>query len=572
MTALTRETSKMLVALNADVVGYSRLMADDLEVTTSVMGEYHRLVEREVEASEGSLVAFVGDNFMAVFDDVTAAMRAAIAISSEVEARNADVPHHRRVRFRMGIDRGEVAISEDGQYFGEALNIAARIQAIAQPGGLSISGEVYKALDEPELRFKAAGPRSFKNIPGTVPVYEFLDLPVEGHTKPRHPTLDSPTVAVLPIHTEKVDDELRSIADLLMAGVVHRLASIPRLGVVDATGSTGEENGATVQYMLESGIHQFRDNIRVYSKLVDVATINVVFSHRWDATLDDVIGLSDRMPDDIARSLEVELIVGEPARIYAELADPASQEHIYKGWFELTAGTAEGWRRAIEHFGEVVEMHPDVTTGYALLAFAHWVGASDRFADDQRASFRKATEYARRGIETGDPTGLSQMVEAASLLSEGQIEEALERLEGVEITRPTCDVTYALEGSVRRYLGQWQRSLELIDRAMRLTQVTNPWYPTVQACALYIGDRFEDAASTAEAVLDHQPNNLEALLVLAAAQNHMGLDRRAAATAASIRDRYPAVDIGQWLGSNPYQDPTVVERWRQDLRALGLVG
>ncbi|HUO47165.1 MAG TPA: hypothetical protein VM470_10090 [Acidimicrobiia bacterium] len=125
--------------------------------------------------------------------------------------------------------------------------------------------------------------------------------------------------------------------------------------------------------------------------------------------------------------------------------------------------------------------------------------------------------------------------------------------------------------SATRYLGQWEKSVELLDRAMRLTQVINPWYPTIQACSLYIGHRLEGAASTAEAVLEHQPHNLEALLVLAASQHEMGLDRRARATAELVKERYPAMDVDAWLAAHPYQSPLLVERWRKTLTELGLI-
>jgi tetratricopeptide (TPR) repeat protein len=163
------------------------------------------------------------------------------------------------------------------------------------------------------------------------------------------------------------------------------------------------------------------------------------------------------------------------------------------------------------------------------------------------------------------------MAEAAVLIIERRFAEAAERLEGVEITRPTCDVTFGLEASSRRYLGQWEKSVEAIDRAMRLTQVVNPWYPTVQACAFFIGGRFEDAVAAAEAVLEHQPRNLEALLVLTAAQQEMGLERRARATAQMVKDSYPALDVEAWVADRPYQDPELIERWRRVLSEVGLI-
>ncbi len=219
----------------------------------------------------------------------------------------------------------------------------------------------------------------------------------------------------------------------------------------------------------------------------------------------------------------------------------------------------------------MVELRPDHPHGHALLAFAYWLGATERHVADRGEAIDKAREHARLGIAAGDPTGLSSMVEAAILLDEGKPDQALEKAESAHITRPTCDVTYALEGSVRRYLGQWDRALELIDRAMKLTPVTKPWYPTVQACTLYMGGNPEDAATVAEAVLEHNPQNLEALLVLAAAQEALGLDRRAKATAALIRDRFPTVEADAWLSRNPYRDPEMVDQWRKDLAQAGVI-
>jgi adenylate cyclase len=572
MAVATQSRTRFVVALNADVVGYSRLMADDFEGTAAIVADYHRLVEEKVEAAGGTLVVFVGDNFMAVFEHATDAMAAAIAISTEIEGRNADLPEHRRVRFRMGLDQGEVTITPDGQYYGDVLNIAARIQALAVPGGVSVSGDVYRALDEPELRFKPSGQRTLKNIPGAVPVYDFRDLPVEGPAGRKRPILATPSVAVLPIHVEWVEESLRGAGPILAADLVDRLTAIPGLRVVDATDENQTiENQHAIDYMLNSGIHQFGKSLRVYVKLMDFATINVVFSRRWDATADTLLTLSDSIGEEVARFLEVELVVGEPARIYSDLGDPKAQENIYRGWFQLNSSTREGFQRALEYFEEVDRHHPDETVAAALLAFTHWVGVAQDLVDDPEHHLQLSKEYARRGIAEGDPSGLSQMAEAAVLIIERRFAEAAERLEGVEITRPTCDVTFGLEGSSRRYLGQWEKSIEALDRAMRLTQVVNPWYPTVQACAFFIGGRFEDAVAAAEAVLEQQPHNLEALLVLTAAQQEMGLERRARATAQIVKDTYPALDVEAWVAERPYQDPELIERWRRVLGEVGLI-
>ena len=156
-------------------------------------------------------------------------------------------------------------------------------------------------------------------------------------------------------------------------------------------------------------------------------------------------------------------------------------------------------------------------------------------------------------------------------MSQGRAEESRELLEQLEIQRPTCDTTFALEGSVRRYLGEWDKSVDLMKTAQRLTAVTKPWYPTVEACSYYMGGHLEQASQVAEAVVEYQPDNLEAMLVLAATQMELGLERRARATGQLIRERFPGVDIDAWIDDNPYQLPEAVERWKVDLRAAGAI-
>jgi adenylate cyclase len=562
-----------MVALNADVVGYSRLIADDLAATTETMDAYRELVEQRVAANRGTLVNFVGDNFMAVFGDAMDAMRTSISITTELEARNAVRPATGWVRFRMGLDLGAVTVS-GGDYFGDALNIAARIQAIARAGGISVSERVYRALDEPALRFHPTGRQQLKNIPEAVEVYEFADLPSDESAPQagRQLALESPVVAVLPIHAGNVSETVRASADVLRADLLHRLARIPQLTVVDARSEPdGTAARQTARYMLETGVHQAGDNVRVYGELLDVTSINVVKAFKWNARAADLFEMSEAIADEVGRALEVDLVVGEPAGLYADLDDPEAIEQVYLGWYHLTSGTLEGWTRALEHFGRVARTHPERPYGHVLSAFANWMGASNGWGRDPEATLRRAREQLKAGMAAGDQTGMAHMVEAAILMSERRGSEALALIESAEIERPTCDATYGVAGSVRRYLGQWEQAIDLTDTAMRLTGVNKPWYPTIQACSLFLSGQVERAASVAEAVLEHQPQNLEALLVLTAAQVELGLERRARATAALIRERYPTTDVAAWLDANPYQTPALIDRWRDDLVAAGAI-
>lgn len=566
---MVQPEERHIVALNADVVGYSALIADDFETTTATMADYHQLVETHIGENRGTLANFVGDNFMAVFEDATAALRAAIAITTAVEQRNADVPSTRRVRFRMGMDLGPVTYIE-GDYLGDALNIAARIQAIAPAGGLAVSGRVYQALDEPALRFRPMGRQTLKNIPEQVDVYQFADFPSDAmHRVARGSlSLESPTLAVLPIHAEMVDDAVRATAGMIRLDLVHRISMIPGLNLIDA-GETATEPNSAARYMVETGVHQYESDVRIFAVLFDMDTMNVVKSHKWMTTVDQLFELSEDLADDVAHSIEVELVVGEPARLYDELNDPAAIQKVYLGWYYMRNDTEEDWRKAVNMFREVAQTHPNEPYGFVLSAFALYLGAAGGWVPDTGATLAEAMELAGRAAAIGDPTGMAQAVEAAVLMSRGEVDQALAKLDNLEIIRPTCDITYGLEGSLRRYMGQWERAVELLDKAMRLTGINKPWYPTVKASSLFVGGRLEEAASLAQRVLDYQPNNLEALLVLAAAQIELGLERRARATAELIKQRFPSIDVHSWLDKTPYQRREIVERWKEDLTSAG---
>jgi adenylate cyclase len=566
------KTSRQMTALNADIVGFSRLMADDPVTTSTTVESYRSLVEEAVSSFGGTLINFVGDSFMALFDDALAAMRAAVSISESVEQHNEEVPRSKWVRFRMGADQGEVT-SLSGETFGDPLNVAARIQERARPGGISVSGRVFRALDEPELRFRPTGKHKVKNIPEMVEIYDFLSLPRNddfGTQTHRRFSLRSPTIVVIPVIMHHVSDEVRAMCEVLRADLIHRLTEIPQLDVIESD-SAEQLTGERAYYILETGVIQVGDNIRTYCKVTAVDTMNFVSSHKWNSTTDTLFGDLEKMIEEVARAIEVELIVGDRIVFYEETQNPRIVQIMIKGWYHLMVGTPEDWLEAMAMFERVVAENPDYTVAQSLLAFGTWLGAAEGLAPDPEGLYDLAYSRAEHVIADGDPTGLGHMIQGAIHIARGEPDLALETIERAHISRPTCDVTYALEGSVRRYLGQWEKAVDLLDTAMRLSAYSPPWYATVQACSLFIGERLDLAEMTAQEIIETQPDNLEALLVLAAAQVELGLERRARATAEVISQKFPALDVAEWLDNHPYRDRRIVERWRDDLTTAGLV-
>lgn len=578
MSAVTDERADGLhrrraVVLHADVADYSRLMADDAGHTVATMRAYEKIVSAAVAEVDGTLVNFVGDSFLAVFDDASSGMRAAVRICGAVRDTNADVPRARQAWFRLGLDAGDVVAAEDGRHFGDPLNIAARIQAIAQVGGINVTGAVYAELDEPALRLVALGTRRLKNIPEPIRVYRLAGIGREAADPPAGPP-PAPAVAVLPVyHADDPTD--RTLAEALGLEIVEALGGLAGLRVVDHAHGDGEtihDPGAVdANYVLYGGVVRSGTQVRVYATLAELETMNRVWGDRWQGTTDDLFELQDSVAAAVVRAMEIELVVGQPAMIYRSELGGEARELVYRGWHQLNSGTFDGWRRARDLFAQVCERWPAAVTGCALAAFVLWWGAAEGLSDDPARDLEVAAAHATRGIELGDPSGLGQLVLAALRLQAGEdLDGALEAAQRSLDLRPTCDVSFMLLGSVQRYLGDWQDAVEACRRARDISPARMPWFGTVQASAYYVGAQYHDAARLAEQVLDHQPDNREALLVLAASQQALGLRRRARATVGQLLDRHPDVTRDELPRRHPFRDAGIIARWSAHLAEAGV--
>jgi len=561
------------VVLHADVADYSRLMADDPTATVTTMRTYERLVADAVTAVGGTLVNFVGDSFLAVFDDARSGMRAAVRICGAVREHNAGLPRAQRAWFRLGLDAGEIVTADDGRHFGDPLNIAARIQAIAQVGGINVTEAVYAELDEPALRLVALGSRRLKNIPEPIRVYRLAGLG-SGVGEQAPDVSADPTVAVLPLY-HAAEPVAASVAEALRLEIVESLGSLAGLRVVDHRTGDGDiahgSDSVDASYVLYGGVVRSGSGLRVYATLAELETMNRVWGGRWEGSTDALFELQDATAAAIVRAMEIELVVGQPAMIYRAELDGEARELVYRGWHQLNSGTRDGWQRACELFAQVRRSRPGSVSGYALSAFVCWWGAVEGLSQVPADDLDAAAEYAARGTELGDPTGLSQLVAAALRLHAGEdLEPTLAAAQESLALRPTCDVSYMVLGSVQRYLGDWEAAVEACRHARELSPARMPWFATVQASAYYVGERYHDAVRIAEQVTERQPANREALLVLAASQQALGLVRRARATVATLLDHHPDVRRDELRRRHPFRDAEIIARWSAHLAAAGL--
>ncbi|MGH8912473.1 MAG: adenylate/guanylate cyclase domain-containing protein, partial [Acidimicrobiia bacterium] len=320
--------TKRATALHGDVVGYSKLMADNEIETHNTLQAYRRIIEDEVNAAQGELVEFVGDQLLAVIPTESAAISAALQVQRRIATENESLPPGRKMRLRLGVNAGDISTVE-GQWFGDAINVAARLQALADPGGINISGATLDHAGEGAFDVEPMGRKRLKNIPEPVTVFKVIDKEVApdppSRWRRRIPQPKRPSLAVSPfVNLGSPDDS--HFADGLMMSLVISLMRIPGLDLVSDTSTMryrdhpfsaqqlGHELG--VRYVLEGAVQRQGDRVRVMTQLLDVDKGTTAWADRFESTFDEVFSAQDDIVSAIVAALDIEVIGGEMSRVY----------------------------------------------------------------------------------------------------------------------------------------------------------------------------------------------------------------------------------------------------------------
>ena len=568
--------------INGDVVGYSKLIADNEIETYQTLKAFRALMEGVLEAHGGRIAEFVGDEFLAVVDVAANGINAAIEIQRRLASENERLPEGRKMRFRLGLNLGSLFV-EDGHWFGDAINVAARLQAIAQPGGICVSGPALDAAGEVGVAVTSLGKQRLKNIPEPVLAYQIVDsdLPVEESApwRRRIPAPSRPSIAASPFaNFGDPDDD--HFANGLMMSLVIKLMTIPGVDVVSETSTfayrdqaysaqqLGHELG--VRYVLEGGVHRSGSRVRVVAQVIDVEDGSTAWADRFDAEIDDVFAAQDDIVAQVVAALDVEVIGGDLAASYRQKLDSATVEILYRGLHDVSLGTVESMRRSFGHFEAVIEHDPDGYLGPALLGWAHFWAALNGLVDDPDTHFTLARESAEKSIERGDDSGLGYLVLAHVLILHHDWEGAKEAADHLTSARPSCDVSFGVAASVMRYLGEWEEAVSLASRAIDLSPLMSDWFRSTLANALFIGEDYAGAADMAEGVVAGNESNTDALLTLAAAQAALGQERHAAAAIDHVRQSDPRLNTGALREGLPFRDDSTKERFLSRLGDAGL--
>jgi TolB-like protein/class 3 adenylate cyclase len=409
----TESVQRRLTAiLAADVAGYSRLMGTDEEGTLARLNAHRRaLVDPKIAEHHGRIVKTTGDGILAEFSSVVDALRCAVEVQRGMGQRNAGVPQDRRIEFRVGIHQGDV-ITEEGDIFGDGVNVAARLEGIAEPGGICVSGRVQEDTEgKLEIAFENAGERQLKNIARPVRVYRVWLSGVGAISQPTLPLPDKPSIAVLPFQNMSRDPEQEYFADGMVEEIITALSHFKNLFVIVRNSSftykgravdvkqVGRELG--VRYVLEGSVRKSANRVRITGQLIEASTGAHLWADKFDGELEDIFDLQDKVTASVVGAIAPKVEQTEIERAKRKpTASLDAYDHYLRGMANLYQFTnREAVAEALRLLQRAIEIDPTFAAAHGSAAWCYAQRKSQGWVTDRVRETAEAARLARRAVE-----------------------------------------------------------------------------------------------------------------------------------------------------------------------------
>jgi len=598
---------RLAAIMATDVVGYSRLIRADEEGTLAVLKALRAdLIDPKIAEHHGRIVKLMGDGMLVEFASVVDAVNAAIQTQRAVTDHNTDVPADKRIELRIGINLGDVVIDGD-DIQGDGVNVAARLEGMAEPGGICVSGMVYESVrDRIDVPFEDLGDQEVKNIERPVRVWRWLagdgaalaGQAAEPEAAPARKESgeavigidlslpDTPSIAVLPFANMSADPEQEFFSDGITEDIITALSKIGSMLVV-ARNSTFTYKGTAVdvkqvsreqgvRYVLEGSVRKAGERVRVTAQLIDAKTGHHLWAERYDRDLVDIFAVQDEITREVVVALDVRLREGEQARIWSGgTKNVEAWECVRLGQDALNRNMLGDRNEARRLFDRARELDPDYPMAWFSLGRVDFhdadVGTGYDSGADRDALYESAVAYAMKAVELDPSCADAYALVGICRLSMGEHDEAIAMSEKAIALAPNHAQNLAIVAAVLNKTGQPERSFELIKRAMRLCPIYPGWYLYVLATACRLMHRNESAVSAFEEAIKRNPENHPALHVgLASILGELGRKEDAKRTAAVILRLEPNFSIEKYVGRLSYRDPTELTRFEDGLRKAGL--
>ena len=622
---------KLTAILSADVKGYSRLMGEDEKATIRTLNACLEIMTTLIQQHGGRVVDATGDNLLAEFSSVVKAIECAIEIQKELKARNADLPENRRMEFRIGVNLGDV-IEEGEQIYGDGVNIAARLESLAEGGGICISGSAYEQVEgKLDIGYEYLGEQSVKNIRKPVRVYRVLMEPEEAgsvvyrrrkddplhrrratlvflvalvvvalalavwrfYLRPPPPVVDvasreemalplpdKPSIAILPFKNMSDDPGQEYFADGMTEDLITDLSKISGLFVI-ARNSVFTYKGKPVKveqisrelgvrYVLVGSVRKADDRVRINAQLIDGTTGGHVWAERYDREIKEIFSLQDEVTEQIVEALAVKLIPEEQKRIrLKETENPEAYDLALRGWAYFQQYSQETNALAKEVFEKAIELDPSFSSAHIGLVWSKLIAWRLGWSQDPHI-MEQVLQMAQKSVALNESLPEAHTLLGNVYLWGKQHDEAIEELErAIALDPNNAEALYAL-ASAMTSVGRPNEAIGIIKKAMRL----NPHYPeryvyNLGRAYFQIG-RYREAIPSLTEALIKNPNFPPVLYYMAASYGQLGELELAREKVEEIKRLRPNFrsEIGNEKGLYKYERD--LERLDEGLRKAGL--
>ena len=619
---------KLVAIMSADVKGYSRLMGQDDDTTVRTLKAYREIIFNLVNNYNGRVVDSPGDNILAEFASIVDAVQCAVTVQRELKSKNAALPEHRKMEFRIGINLGDV-IEDEGRIYGDGVNIAARLEALSKGGGICISWTAFEQVksklslgfeDLGELRVKnikepvrayrilmdsnaigkVVGRKRFRLKPGrqaamvgvallfglvSLAAYQFyfkskrISKNAPFKNKPPISLNEKPSIAVLPFKNLSGNPEQEYFSDGITNDIITDLSKFQELWVIASNTVFTYKNKPVkikdlhrdlgVRYVLEGSVQKTGGKVRINVQLIDAAADHHIWAERYDKDFKDIFQLQNELVQSIVARLAIQIDETERKRIMQKKTDDLqAYDYLLRGWEYIYRSTREGNKQARRMFRQAIDIDPRYSSAYAALAWSHIFDFFYGWTVFPEKSLERAHDLAKKALSLEETNGLAHSALGIIYLRRKQYDLATGELQQAIKLNPNDTQSQSQLGSVMLYSGRTDAAIYWLESALRLNPHISFGDLMVLGQAYYLTGRYEDAITILNKGLAGNPNYVGYYIMLAAAYAQAGHTDAARRSARDVLRLDPFFEVGSY--GTVFRNPEDRSRIVDGLRKAGL--
>jgi len=578
-----KATRKLKAILSADVKGYSLLMADNEVHTIETLKKYRQIMSSLIDQHSGRVVDNPGDNVLSEFSSAVDAVNCAVQIQNRLKKENAKFVEDKQLQFRIGINIGDI-VQDGDRIYGEGVNIAARIESLADAGGICISRNTYDHVkDKIDLGFEYIGEHAVKNIKEPVRIYRILmgtDAPkplVEEELE----LPDKPSIAVLPFTNMSGDPSQEYFSDGLTEQIINGLCKVSNLFVIARNSSFAYKGRAVsvkqiakelcVRYILEGSVQKAGNRVRITAQLIDATTDYHMWSENYDRDLEDIFALQDEITMKLIHGMEVNLTQGEQARLWEGITkNIKAYDLLMRGNECFLRNNEKNNKQAQLFYKKAIDIDKDFVFPHVMLGFTHTFDILYRWSKSPIESFEAADKCAEKALALNDSFDMVYSLLGIICLYRRQHEKAIELGKRAIELNPNGADALALFGFILCLSDETELAIEMLKRAFRLNPIPRPHYYNVLAMAYRNNGLYEKAIELSEKGLIGNPDQLAVYLTLAACYIYLNRTEEAHKAVEEVLRIEPNFSLEYQAGIMPYKRKETGDKFVNALRKAGL--